>query len=79
MNIKEQFKHFLQDSHLEEYGEDYYNLATCIRSGQVSSSQVQEHLQDEDFKEYYMKYFFGTHIRQSYNTFQLHKHTTNSD
>jgi|TARA_B110001454_G_scaffold198741_1_gene203060 hypothetical protein len=51
------FKDFLHDVSKEEGGEEYYNLALCIRSGQVSARQVQEHLKDKDFYEYYMKNF----------------------
>ena len=62
MRIRHQYNHFLQDISLEQYGEDFYNLAACIRSEQVSPRQIQEHLKDKDFRDYYMKYFFGTHI-----------------
>jgi hypothetical protein len=62
MKLLHQYIHFLQDVSLGEYGEDFYNLAVCIRSEQVSPQQIQEHLKDKDFRDYYMKYFFGTHI-----------------
>ena len=53
------FSSFLHDVSEEEGGEEYYNLALCIRSGQVSARQVQEHLKDKDFYAYYMKNFYG--------------------
>ena len=54
------FSSFLHDVSEEEGGEEYYNLAMCIRSGQVSARQVQEHFKDKDFYEYYRKNFYGT-------------------
>lgn len=56
--IKKKVNKFLHEVSQEEGGE-YYNLAVCIRSGQVSARQIQEHLKDKDFKDYYMNNFFG--------------------
>ncbi len=55
---KQKFNSFLHDVSLEEGGEEYYNLALCIRSGQVSAREVQEHLEDKGFHEYYRKNFY---------------------
>jgi hypothetical protein len=59
MKIKLKINKFLHELSLEEGGEQYYNLALCIRSGQLSAPQIQEHLKDKDFKEFYMNNFFG--------------------
>ena len=56
------FSAFLDEVSKEEGGEEYYNLALCIRSGQVSPRQIQEHLKDKDFHDYYMKNFYGLFV-----------------
>ena len=57
--IKKKFNNFLHEVSQEEGGPQYYELAVCIRSGQLSARQIQEHLKDKDFKDYYMNNFFG--------------------
>ena len=56
------FNTFLDDVSKEEGGKEYHNLALCIRSGQVSPRQIQEHLKDKDFYEYYMKNFYSMFV-----------------
>ena len=58
MKLTNKINEFLYEVSLEEGGEKYYELALCIRSGQVSPRQIQEHLKDKDFKDYYMNNFF---------------------
>lgn len=55
--LREQFWNFLQEVSREEGGEEYNDLADCIRSGQVSSQQVIEHMKDKSFMKYYTKVF----------------------
>ena len=55
--LRNKFWNFLHEVSKEEGGEDYNTLAICIRSGQVSSQQVMEHMKDKRFKEFYTKVF----------------------
>ena len=56
--MRTKFNQFLREVSQEEGGKYYNELAQCIRSGQVSYQQVQEHLKDKDFKDYYMNFFY---------------------
>tara|TARA_B100001245_G_C22718647_1_gene349281 strand:+ start:340 stop:546 length:207 start_codon:yes stop_codon:yes gene_type:complete len=57
---RNKFLSFLRDVSLEEGGKKYYELAQCIRSGQVSARQIVEHFEDKEFYEYYKKNFYDT-------------------
>ena len=56
--MRVEFYEFVRDMSAEEGGKKYYELAQCIRSGQVSMQQVQKHMEDKDFKEYYLNNFY---------------------
>jgi len=56
--MRTEFYEFVRDVSTEEGGKEYHELAQCIRSGQVSYDQIQEHMKDEDFKEYYLNNFY---------------------
>ena len=43
---------------------EYELLAQCIRSDQLSTRQVQEHLKDDGFRKYYEK----NYLRKLYET-----------
>ena len=66
--LTNQFYKFLHEVSEEEADQDYYNLAICIRSGQVSAQQVQEHLKDKDFHDYYMNNFYQSLTLWKYET-----------
>ena len=55
--MRHKFKQFLREVSQEEGGKYYNELAQCIRSGQVSYQQVQEHLKDKDFKGFIISIF----------------------
>ena len=57
------FSRFLQDVSEEEGGEDYNTLAICIRSGQVPPQQVIEHMEDKDFRDFYMNVFYYGYLK----------------
>ena len=59
MQVRKKVNQFLYETSREEGGKQYYELAVCIRSGQVSARQVQEHMKDKAFHDYYMNNFFG--------------------
>ena len=56
--MRVEFYDFVRDMSAEEGGKKYYELAQCIRSGQVSMQQVQKHMKDKDFKDFYQNMFF---------------------
>ena len=56
--MRTKFSQFLREVSQEEGGKYYNELAQCIRSGQVSYQQVQEHMKDKDFKDFYQNMFF---------------------
>lgn len=56
--MRSKFHKFLRDVSTEEGGIYYNELAQCIRSGQVSPRQVQEHMKDKDFKNFYLNMFY---------------------
>ena len=56
--MRHKFKQFLREVSQEEGGEYYHTLSQCIRSGQVSPKQLEEHMKDKDFKEYHMNNFY---------------------